>query len=266
MPLKSANLLPHSPLLVPEIGRANHAFFEKTSQSFTKTAEKLLAREIDTIIIISSHAEISADYFCLNVAPEMAVDLKDFGFIPPKTALPGASILADKINLELGATFPIQMASETSLDHGSSIPAYLFKNLGLSPKILVISPASGLDAETIFSFGSSLGKIIGENEKNIAVIASGDLSHRLKKKSPGGYSPKGARYDSRIIEGLREKGKAAENLLKIDKKLIEAAGECAYKPLILLLGLLNGIDFEVEIMAYQTDFGVGYLSADFKID
>jgi aromatic ring-opening dioxygenase LigB subunit len=264
MPLKSANLLPHSPLLIPEIAQMNYAFFKKTNEAYAETAEKLITKDVETIIIISSHAEISKDSFCLNVAPEMIINLKEFGFIPPKTIIKSDAIFADQINSKLGQDFPIEMISESVLDHGSAIPIFLLKNLGLNKKIIVISPASELDANKHYDFGLALGKLINESEKNIAIIASGDLSHRLKRKSPGGYSPKGAKFDNKIIENLSTENKAAENLLKMEEKLINEAGECAYKSLIISLGILNEKSFESKIMAYQNDFGVGYLSVDFK--
>lgn len=265
MPLKSAQLLPHSPLLIPEVAQMNYAFFKKSVEAYNETAEKLKQKNIETILIISSHAEISPEFFCINVAPEMSVNLQDFGFIPQKTIINGDAVLADKINSELEKSFPIKMVSENILDHGSAIPSYLLKELGVNKKIVVISPASNLSAQSHYEFGLALGKLIDQNSKNIAVIASGDLSHRLKKKSPGGYSPKGAKFDNKIIESLSADQKAAEILLKVDAKLIQAAGECAYKSLIILLGILSDKTFESEIMAYQNDFGVGYLSVDFKL-
>ena len=103
-----------------------------------------------------------------------------------------------------------------------------------------------------------------ESDKKIAVISSSDLSHRLKKKSPGGYSPKGAKFDNKLIEYLADPKTAAANILKMDSKLIEAAGECGLKPIVVLLGILDGLENEAKILAYQTDFGVGYLSLNFK--
>lgn len=264
MPLKSANLLPHSPLLIPEIAQINYAFFKKTSEAYEETAKKLKEKEIETLIIISSHAEISPNHFCINVAPEMFVNLKDFGFIPEKMSIKGDAVLADKINSLLEADFPIEMASETIIDHGSAIPAYLLRKLGFEGKVIIISSASEIEAQKHYEFGRSLGKIVNENEKNIAILISGDLSHKLKKKSPGGYSPKGAKFDNKIIETLSLDNEAINHLLKFDTNLVNSAAECAFKSLIIGLSVIEDKTFESEILAYQNDFGVGYLSASFK--
>jgi len=265
MSLNCACLLPHSPLLIPEIGHANYNFFAKTIVAYEKIGQKIKAENIDTLIIISTHAALSKNYFYLNVAPEMEINLKEFGFIPPRTSLNGDAVLADKINSALKEEFPLLLISEAIIDYGSAIPSYILKKMALNPKIIIIAPAEDLPLDKQYSFGVALGKIINNSEKRIAVIASGDLSHRLKKKSPGGYSPKGAKFDNKLIENLSNSPKAAENIIKMEEKLITAAGECALKPTLILLGALDKINFETEVMVYQTEFGVGYLSLDFVI-
>jgi len=51
----------------------------------------------------------------------------------------------------------------------------------------------------------------------------------------------------------------------MDKNLVEEAGECGYRSIIILLGALDGLDWKPEILSYEAPFGVGYLVANFKI-
>lgn len=264
MPLIKTAILPHSPLLIPEIGRANHGFLDKTVAAYEQIADELKNLEVETLIIISPHGALQDDSFVLNVAPEMEINLKDFGFIPPKTVLNGDSFLADQISNSLRSNFPIQLISENILDYGSAIPAYLLKNIIGDFKIIVLVPANELSLEDHLNFGKSLKEIIASSDKKIAVLASSDLSHRLKKKSPGGYSPKGAKFDNKLIEYLSDEKTAVSNILKMDSKLIHDAGECGLKPIVILLGLLEGENLKSRVLSYQTDFGVGYLSLDFE--
>lgn len=265
MPLKAAYLLPHSPLLIPEIAKANHGFFDKTIKAYQRASAKMLTEDVEILIIFSPHASVDKKTFQINVAPEMEVDLREFGFIPPKTLFTGAAVLADKINEELKDDFPLYLSSETLMDYGSAIPSYLLKLYGTSPRVMVVSLASELEKKVQLKFSQALGKIISESEKNIAVVASGDLSHRLQKKSPGGYLAKAAKYDNRIIEIISENETATQEILKLDDKLKNSTGECASVPLSGLLGILSVGKFQTEILAYQTEFGVGYLSAEFII-
>lgn len=265
MALIKSVILPHSPLLIPEIGRANYSFLEKTVNAYKKIGEDLKTLGLETLVIISPHGLTQDNAFTLNVAPEMAIDLKDFGFIPPKTILNGDSLLADQIKTALHGTLPLQLISKTTLDYGSAIPAYLLKNLVGDFKVVIIIPANNLSLEDHFSLGRKLKETIDTSEKKIAIIASSDLSHRLKRKSPGGYSPKGAKFDNKLIEFLSEPKTAAANILKMDAKLIKDAGECGLKPITILLGLLEDKKTNSHIFSYQTDFGVGYLSLEFEL-
>jgi len=264
MSLTAVAFLPHSPLLIPEIGRANFNFLTKTTAAYQQIGQELKNQSIDDLIIISPHGLSAANSFTLNVAPEMEVILKDFGFIPPKTVFPGDAVLADEIKTALRSDFSLQMITEPILDYGSAIPIYLFKNFTPQTKIIVLSPADNLTAEEYLKFGAKLQAVIQTSSKKIAVIASGDLSHRLKRKSPGGYSPKGSKFDNKIIEYLNDPHQASRNIVKLDSNLIKAAGECGLKPLLIALGILQGINWKPEVLAYQTDFGIGYLSFKFN--
>lgn len=268
MPLIKAILLPHSPLLIPEIGRVNYNFLNKTAEIYKQTSIELKENKIDTIIIISPHALAQENEFLINVAPEMIINLKDFGFIPPKTTLDGDSLLADRIKnaLKTNSDFIVQLVSQEEIDYGSAIPAYLLKNISSNFKLLIISPATEKSLEEQFLFGQKLNEVINESEKNIALIVSGDLSHRLKKKSPAGYSPKGTKFDNRLIEYLSDSKNAISNILKMDKNLIKEAGECGLKPIVIALGILDQNNWQGEVLAYQTDFGIGYLSLNFKLE
>jgi aromatic ring-opening dioxygenase LigB subunit len=265
MALIKTIILPHSPLLIPEIGRANYGFLDKTVEAYKQAGESLKEADVETLIIISPHGLTQENSFTLNVAPEMNINLQDFGFIPPKTVLNGDSLLADQIKNSLKGDIPLQLISEDILDYGSAIPAYLLKGLIGEFKIIVIIPAGDLDLTAHLNLGKHLQEIIKASDKKIAVLASSDLSHRLKKKSPGGYSPKGAKFDNKLIEYLNDSNKAAANILKMDTKLIKDAGECGLKPIMILLGILEDIESKTRILSYQTDFGVGYLSLEFEI-
>jgi len=265
MALTTVALLPHSPLLIPEIGRANYSFLAKTVAAYEEIKNALKANPVDTIIIISPHSAPQADSFVLNVAPEMAINLQDFGFIPPKTVFSGDAFLADQIKNALRPEFSLELASENVLDNGSAIPLYLLKSVCEQAKIIIISPANSLSLDEQWRFGEKLRTVLTANEKNIALIASGDMSHRLKKKSPGGYSPKGAKFDNKLIEYLSDPETVSVNILKMDAKLIKDAGECGLRPLLILLGVINGSKWQPEVLSYQTDFGIGYLAMNFKL-
>ena len=265
MPIIKSYLLPHSPLLIPEIAKANHSLMAKTSSVYETISSDLKENKIETIIVFSPHNNPQLEYFILNCAPEMDVSFQDFGFIPKKTSFKGAISLSDKIRNSLKDSFPLRLLSEPNLDYGSGIPLYLIKELNESVRVLSIGSAEDLSLEEHYDFGLALGDILEESENRIALIVSGDLSHRLMRKSPAGHSPKGPKFDNKIIEFLSYPDTAIENILAMDKKLIADASECGLKPITLALGTLAKHKWQADILAYQTDFGIGYLSLEFVL-
>ena len=61
------------------------------------------------------------------------------------------------------------------------------------------------------------------------------------------------------------KKKDIEGILSLDPEFVEEAGECGYRSIIILLGILKNLNWEPEIISYEGPFGVGYLVANFKI-
>lgn len=103
------------------------------------------------------------------------------------------------------------------------------------------------------------------NQKSeIALIASGDLSHRLKEEGPYGFHPQGPEFDKKLLEFLKKKD--IENFLKLDE-MFPNAGECGLRSFSFLLGVLEGakLPWEPEVLSYEGPFGVGYLVVNLKL-
>ena len=100
--------------------------------------------------------------------------------------------------------------------------------------------------------------------RQIAIIASGDLSHCLKEDGPYGFHPDGPKFDKALTEALKKKD--TERILKLDE-LYPEAGECGLRSFCFVLGILeaSGIDYQQKILSYEGPFGVGYLVVNFKL-
>ncbi|GAI16949.1 unnamed protein product, partial [marine sediment metagenome] len=94
-----------------------------------------------------------------------------------------------------------------------------------------------------------------EKDKKYALIASGDLSHCLKKQGPYGFNPDGPKFDKALIEYLKKKD--IKNFLKLNEYFPEA-GECGLRSFCFLLGILeaSSINWKPEILSYEGPFGV----------
>ena len=115
-----------------------------------------------------------------------------------------------------------------------------------------------------FSLQPGKSMITKMEDKNYALIASGDLSHKLKEDGPYGFHPQGPKFDKALITFLKDKN--IDKIKKLNKDFPEA-GECGLRSFCFLLGILEEakIEWEPEILSYQDSFGVGYLVTNFKI-
>jgi len=260
MSLIFSAITPHPPIIIPEIGGNNLAKVEKTISSLNELAGDLYVSQPEIIFIISPHSIINPQAYCLNLANEFISNLKEFGpsqkeqkYKCEMELLSSIKEAADKENI------PVNIISQPILDHGVSVPLYYLCQHLKNIKIIPIS-YSLLNYDAHYKFGQLLRKIILTSNKRIAVIASGDLSHRLTKEAPAGYSPEGKTFDNLLINFLEEK--KAKEILTINRQLIEDAGECGLRSIIVLLGILNGSNYKFKKLSYEGPFGVGYLVAE----
>lgn len=263
MPLLNAAIVSHSPILIPEIGKLNQQILSKTVESYAELAQELQGNDIETIIIISPHGQIQPNCFTINIGPELNIDLSSFGFLGNKKKFNSDLSFIDALKNIEGQE--IQLISNPKLDYGSSVPLYLLTEKMPDVKIVSLGYAGELSLADHLAIGKRINQVIEKSSKRIAIIASGDLSHKLKKNSPAGYSPKGAKFDNKLIEFLNEPQTTVSNILSMDNKFIQDAAECGLKSIVTLLGVLNERKYEPEILAYQTDFGIGYLTMNFKL-
>lgn len=105
-----------------------------------------------------------------------------------------------------------------------------------------------------------LGECIQETAeilgRNVVIIGSGDLSHRLKEDGPYGFREEGPQYDSRIMD-VMERGAFGE-LLEFPEDFCEKAGECGHRSFTIMAGALDRMAVKADRLSYEGPFGVGY--------
>jgi len=255
-------IVPHPPILIPTIGKENINQLKATSDSYLKLEQDLYASQAETIIIISPHGHLQEEAFTINLSPEFTGNFKEFGDLTTKLSLSGDIGLAHEIKEKIETKIPLQLISAPELDHGSLIPLCLLTEH--LPKIKIIPLYySGLDLAAHYNFGQIVKNELLNSNSRVAIIASGDLSHKLSKSAPAGYSPKGKKFDKKMIDCLLKK--QTGEIIKFKPELIEDAGECGLKSIIILLGILEGIKYEPQLLSYESPFGVGYLTMNFKL-
>jgi AmmeMemoRadiSam system protein B len=259
--IKFSCIAPHPPILIPNIGKENLELISKTNQSLKKLEEEFYQLNPDTIIVISPHGELAQDAFTINQASEFQADFTNFGDLSTKLEFKNDIALGYQLREYLETKAPVRLINDTQLDHGTSVPLFYLTPHLKDVKIIPIG-YSLLPLEKHFELGQFLYEKLSQSNKNIGIIASGDLSHRLTPDAPAGYSSRGKEFDDLLIKLLKKKDTQA--ILKLDKKLIEEAGECGLRSFVILLGILDSLNYKTEILSYEGPFGVGYLVANFK--
>ncbi len=147
-------------------------------------------------------------------------------------------------------------------DWGFNVPLYFLNPENRIPNRQFLIP----DKEPAFYFQRGKQFYNGlEKDKKYAFIASGDMSHCLAEDGPYGFNPDGPKFDQDFIESLKRKD--INNILNLDDKYPQA-GECGLRSFSFILGILESakINWQPEILSYESPFGVGYLVVNFKFD
>lgn len=270
--LSFAAIVPHPPIIISEIGGNDSKKCAKTIKAMEELADKLADSEPDTIILISPHALVHQDRFTVYGNQKFHGDLSQFGAPEIDFNFNCDRQLADEIvnrakdhgiNTFL---FGNPDFESFELDHGEMVPLYyFFKKIPARIKIIPIA-YSYLDRLQHMAFGQIIRDVAESSEfknERIALIASGDLSHRLFQGAPAGFDKAGIEFDEIIVDYL--KNNHIREILELDEAFVESAGECGYRSILILLGALEGQKYQPEILSYEGPFGVGYLVANFKL-
>jgi len=260
MSLQFAAIAPHPPIILPTIGKQNLPKVEKTIEALKELNKKLLEIKPETIIVISPHGEFFTDAFNINTNAVYEANFEQFGDFSTKLTFKPDLEFINHFKEQVETKTPVFLTQHENLDHGTSVPLFYLTEGLKNVKIVPITYCL-LNYQKHIEFGQELKEAIFDTEKKIAVIASGDLSHRLSLDAPAGFSKRAKEFDKKLIKLLKEK--KVENILNMDPGFIEEAGECGLRSILILLGIIKNMNYEFEVLSYEAPFGVGYLVGEF---
>lgn len=258
MAITGAFMVPHPPLIVPEVGHGEEKGIAATVAAYTKAAQMIAALKPETIIITSPHAQTYSDYFHISPGTDASGDFGRFG-------APQASFHADYdtslVNAICGEADGAGIAAGTegekdpSLDHATMVPLYFINKFYSGYKIVRIG-LSGQSYKKHYMLGRCIQRAVEKTGRSAVFVASGDLSHVLKADGPYGFRAEGPVYDERIIEAMR--GADFGKLLSFDPDFCENAAECGHRSFIIMAGALDRTAVHAELLSHEGPFGVGY--------
>ncbi|MGE5674714.1 MAG: AmmeMemoRadiSam system protein A [Mycobacterium leprae] len=263
-------LVPHPPIVIPAVGGTESAKVQATQTAMETMAQELMAAKPDTVIIISPHGPVFQDAIAVHMMGFIAGDLGVFGAPEVAFSLEVDQELGRLVSQEAGhsgiLTAPVTsdraaLWNAERLDHGTMVPLYYLTQAGWTGPILPIAMGL-LPRLQLYRFGQALQRAIDRSGRRVALLASGDLSHRLTPDAPAGFNPKGQTFDHEIVELLAQGDLA--RLFSLDHDLCEDAGECGLRPLMMLAGALDGLALKPHLLSYEGPFGVGYAVAPIR--
>lgn len=259
MPIPCAVLMCHAPIVIPAIGQARAGQCARTTDAMRRAAARLVAHAPDVLVVVSPHAPRERTRWGVCADAALSGDFGRFGVPEVAAQLPGAPAAADAL---ARAAYDLRLATWNlpgrDLDHGSLVPLHFVREAGWSgPTLLVALPYPGTDTETMM--GRAIAAAAEARGERWAVLASGDMSHRLLPDAPAGFHPRAREFDARFRECV-----AAGDLRSacdIDAGLRDLAAEDVVDSCAVAAG---AVDFDTtghELLAYEGPFGVGYLEA-----
>jgi aromatic ring-opening dioxygenase LigB subunit len=253
--------MPHPPIIVPDVGRGRERDAAVTINGLNALMERLKGMKApDRILLVSPHQPYSPGALAINGEKVIRGSFAPFGapalVFDLRTPIAEAESLAEHLR---GGDVEVcfNESHDLTRDQGSLVPLYFLEEHfnGLPPTILAspigLSPPEALRA----------GRVLSSFDDGLAwgLLASGDLSHRLKPGAPAGYSPEGEKFDRAVVEALENVDSSILSGLPV--ATLEGAGECGLRSVMMMLGLCRELGGPIDVISYEGPYGVGYCNA-----
>ncbi len=263
MAIEAAFMVPHPPMIVPNIGKGGEKQIQKTIDAYEKVAEEIASIKPETIIITSPHSILYADYFHISPGAGAKGSFHKFGAPQVSFTEEYDVQLRDKIcdiadeNFFSAGTLGER---DPELDHGTMVPLWFIRKKYSKGKIIRIG-LSGYSLVDHYHFGQMIAQAVEECNRKVVFVASGDLSHKLQDYGPYGFATEGPQYDERIMD-VADRAAFGE-LFDFKEDFCEKAAECGHRSFVIMAGALDKKAVEATVYSYEDVTGVGYGIASF---
>jgi AmmeMemoRadiSam system protein B len=258
MSIEAAFIVPHPPLIVPQIGRGEEKKVSATISAYQQAAEQIAEIKPETIIISSPHSVMYYDYFHISPGAGAQGSFERFRAPQVKFNEQYDEALVKRIcEIADREGFPCGTKGErdSELDHGTMVPLWFIRNKYKGGKIVRIG-LSGLPYKDHYKLGQIIAEAVDSEKSNIVIIASGDLSHKLQDYGPYGFAKEGPEYDKKIMDVM---GRAAfDELLEFDEDFCDRAAECGHRSFVIMAGAWDGSKVTPKVYSHEDVTGVGY--------
>lgn len=258
MSIHAAFIVPHPPLIIPEVGRGEEKKIQNTIDAYNEVGRRIAEIKPQTIIVISPHSIMYGDYIHISPGQGARGDMSRFHapdvVIKKKYDSTYIFALCEAVERH-GISAGTSGEKDESIDHGTMVPLYYVEKQYTDYELVRIS-ISGLSPLEHYRFGQCLEEAASLLNRNVVIIASGDLSHKLGKGGPYGFAEEGPVFDRQITKAMSSGN--FMNFLTFEESFSEAAAECGLRSFIEMAGALDGKEVKPDFLSYEGPFGVGY--------
>jgi AmmeMemoRadiSam system protein A/AmmeMemoRadiSam system protein B len=251
-----AVLMPHAPILVPEIGGERGESAAASGRAMLAAATCVVSHQPEAVVLISPHSPRQPRAFGLWSDQPLQGTFADFNAPQVAVSLPLDQPLARAIAAEARsralATWEIHRCP---LDHGALVPLWFLAEVGWHGPTVILS-LNYPEADGLVALGEAIAAAASALPRRLALIASGDLSHRLTPGAPCGYHPQARQFDETFMDLVRAGD--YRQLGIIAPKLRECAAEDAVDSTLIAAAAVNWRTNGHEVLNYEVPFGVGY--------
>jgi len=255
--LKWACLMPHPPVLIPQVGMGREVDARRTLDGIEKLNLLLPKFNKDVVVSMSPHFPYLPGRLVVGAGERYFGDMSRFGAPNVCGDYNGVPSLASELKEALGDSVTVELESRTRvLDHSTFVPLLLLQRGGRRPGGLIPANPVGLSRQCAYDLGRRLAEVLDQMDGEFGLLCSGDLSHRLSPGAPDGFSTFGRTFDDLVVAALSS-GDPRE-LLALEEERIAEAGQCGLNSVLVLIGASRG---PIRVLSYEGPFGVGYAVA-----
>lgn len=256
----------------------HHGLRTSALEGYAKLREAAQNAKVDTFIVIDTHWIVNQGFhlnrkarhngnFISHELPHMLSDMAyDYRGDPDLGAL-----IIDEIQSAghrgIGHDHP-----DLGMEYGTLLPMH-FINEGAYARVLPIAANQFSTIDENRQFGAAIRRAINKSDQNVALLASGSLSHAFwenSKSVEGVNKVNGAfneQVDRHVLE-LWENGEWAEFLDMLPDYAVKCVGECGMVDTAMLFGALGWKDYGGSITTMTPYFGssgTGQVNISFSV-
>jgi aromatic ring-opening dioxygenase LigB subunit len=256
--ITTAALVPHPPLLVPELGRGESPELSELRSACLRAVAATLA-QADALLLVGAGPTWA------QAAPGAVASFAPYGaavevsLAPPAAAARNGHCwldldrLAESLPPSLSAPGPLE-----ELPLSLAVAAWLLAATGQAvPRLAALTVPAWLDGTEAVALGRALA-LAGHPGDRVSLLAMGDLSARRAPAAPGTFHPCADDFDQQVGRAIRDG--APGRLLDLDQALAATLMVAGLVSLQVLAGALEEAGtVRGQVLYEDAPYGVGYL-------